>query len=97
MTTKTIDNYDKEIAKLNERIAQVKKAKRLAEQRQNAKMKTLQRKIELRQKILLGAMVIEKLKSGEYDKEKITQDLDKFLTRPKDRTIFGFEPKDSTY
>lgn len=97
MTTKTIENYDKEIAKLNERIAQVKKAKRLAEQRQAQKIKTLQRKIDLRQKILLGAMVMEKLKSGEYDKAKITADLDKFLTRPKDRTIFGFKPKDSTY
>ena len=72
MTThRTIEKYDEEISKLSEKIAQVKKAKRLAEQRQAQKIKTLQRKIDLRQKILLGAMVMEKLKTGEYDKAKI--------------------------
>ena len=86
---KATDNYEKKMQALQTKLEQVKKAKLLAEQREKSKKSELKRKIDLRQKILVGAMVIEQVKRGEVSQEKILSELDKFLTRPKDRALFG--------
>ena len=88
---RTVKSYDEKIAELQDKLSQVEKAKLLAENRQKSKISQLKRKIDLRQKILIGAMIMEQVKRGEYSREKITAELDKFLVRPKDRALFGLD------
>jgi|GEM_PF-3124992 len=50
-----------------------------------------QRKIETRQKILLGAMLQEWVRTGEIEQARVEAGLDCFLVRPQDRKLFGLK------
>lgn len=73
------------------RIEKLKRQKEVIEarlQKEEARHKTRERKEETRRKILLGAYFLEKLKrDGTF--ESIRKELDDFLTRNSDRTLFG--------
>ena len=48
------------------------------------------RKSDTRRKILVGAVILEMVESGEWPKDKLLNLMDKKLTRPIDRALFGF-------
>lgn len=72
----------------------VKKKEQLEARIQNLKAKEAmqQRKDETRRKILVGSYILDKhQKTGSL--EKLFSELDKFLFKPYDRALFGFEPR----
>lgn len=74
-----------ELEKLLEKEKQLKAKIQAAKSRESEK----QRKLETRRKILIGAMVLEGMKNSEDYETKIRQNLDKYLTKNKDRVLFG--------
>jgi hypothetical protein len=50
-----------------------------------------QRKIETRQKILLGAMLQEWVKTGKIEQARVEAGLIDYLTRQQDRDLFGLD------
>jgi hypothetical protein len=75
--------------------ALIKKRAQLDTRIQNLKAKeaSQQRKDDTRRKILVGSYILDKYqKSGTM--EKIIQELDKFLSKPNDRALFGLTPRD---
>jgi len=75
-------------------ISQIEKLKRQKQiieariQKAEARHKHNERKAETRRKILLGAYFLDKLKK-DGTLESIKPELDRFLTRDRDRTLFG--------
>jgi large subunit ribosomal protein L7/L12 len=81
---------------VNKRLEQLlKKREQLNAQIQKVKTKeaSIKRKSDTRRKILLGALVMEMMDSGELDKNKIMKRLDGFLTRDIDRSLFDLPPR----
>ncbi|MEG3696101.1 hypothetical protein V5098_23585 [Vibrio coralliirubri] len=74
-----------ELERLLEKEKQIKAKIQAAKSRESEK----QRKLETRRKILIGAMVLEGMKNSEEYESKIRQNLDKYLTKNKDRVLFG--------
>ena len=77
---------------MNKRLEQLlKKQEELKAQIQKIKATeaTQKRKEETRQKILLGALVMEMMEKGELDSSVMMKRLDGFLTRTGDRTLFN--------
>ena len=74
--------------------ALINKKKQLEARIQNLKTRDAKRlyKDETRRKILVGAYILDKHdKAGSVD--KLLLELDKFLFKPHDRALFGFEPR----
>lgn len=74
-----------ELEKLLEKEKQLKAKIQAAKSRESEK----QRKLDTRRKILIGAMIIEGMKNSAEYEAKIKQNLDKYLTKNKDRVLFG--------
>ncbi|MGG6322010.1 hypothetical protein [Vibrio cholerae] len=74
-----------ELEKLLEKEKQLKAKIQAAKSRESEK----QRKLDTRRKILIGAMVLDGMKNSEEYEAKIRQNLDKYLTKNKDRVLFG--------
>ena len=55
---------------------------------EEAKQKTRTRKEETRMKILLGAMLLEEMKSSKKTNEEIRERLKIYLTKERDRQLF---------
>ncbi len=53
------------------------------------KLKVKDRKIDTRKKILIGAMVLNKMENDSEYRDKVMQGLDKYLTVERDRKTFG--------
>jgi hypothetical protein len=51
------------------------------------------RKQETRKKILLGALMLQKIEKGEINEAKLKNDLDGFLVRDSDRELFELPAK----
>jgi len=79
----------KQISKLD---LLLEKKKQLEAQIIKEKNRTIseERKVDTRQKILLGAYLKEKYKGKESELAKL---LDPFLTKPQDRALFGLPEK----
>ena len=54
--------------------------------------KTRERKKDARRKILLGALLLERLKKGDPVAERFQAELDGYLTRDHDRALFELPP-----
>jgi large subunit ribosomal protein L7/L12 len=81
---------------VNKRLDQLlKKRELLNAQIQKVKTKeaSIKRKEDTRRKILLGALMMEMMDSGELDRNKIMKRLDGFLTRELDRKLFEKPPR----
>jgi len=50
------------------------------------------RKKETRQKILLGAWILNQIETGEMVKEEVMAKMDKYLTKNIDRKVFDLPP-----
>jgi hypothetical protein len=48
---------------------------------------------ELRRKILVGAVVLAKVEAQEFDEQTLKRWMDRELTRPDDRALFGLDGK----
>lgn len=90
------NNMNTDIKKLS-RIEKLEQQKLKLEnriQKEKSRYKEQERKSETRQKILLGALWLEKLRSeGGFD--SIKNELNTFLTRNSDRALFNLPPLDS--
>lgn len=65
----------------------------------NAKIKRIeqqekekQRKDDTRKKILIGAMVLDKMSKSEQSNSKVIGQLNEYLTADRDRKLFGLSP-----
>jgi large subunit ribosomal protein L7/L12 len=87
---------DAQISTLQERLKQLK----LRQQRSDARKRTLEaqreRKSETRRKFIVGAVILEKAASGEFDRAQLQAWLDCALTRSDDRALFDLPPKTPT-
>ena len=52
-----------------------------------------ERKRDTRWKILVGAMIKERLKSGVWSEKGLKTAMDEFLERDRDREVFGLPPR----
>lgn len=91
-------SIDDKIADFETKLKQLKAQKKLAENREKKKAKEQERKDETRRKILLGAMLLQRMKNDEQYNQNILAWLDKYLTENRDRKLFGLpelpvEPK----
>ena len=75
--SKKLDDLLKKRQQLNARI-----------QKEKNKQSQQQRKEDTRQKILLGALMMDMMKKGELDEKKILKRLDGFLIKDIDRKLF---------
>lgn len=57
-----------------------------------AGQKTRERKKDVRRKILLGALVLERLGQGDARAESLKAELGQYLRRENDRALFGLPP-----
>lgn len=57
----------------------------------NAKLAHETRKIDTRRKVLIGAMYLEKAEKDEELKKQLLSDLNEFLTRENDRSLFQLD------
>lgn len=72
----------------------LEKEKQLKAKIQAIKLKEKQkeRKLDTRRKILIGAMVLEGMRNSESYENNIKSNLDKYLTKDKDRNLFNLAP-----
>ena len=79
---------DDQISTLQQRLQQLKLRQQRIDARKRAVADDRERKAQTRRKILVGALVLEKVQQGEMDKNKLLAWLDEALTRPTDRRLF---------
>ena len=84
----SIENLEQKIEKQEERLKQLKAQKQAIEAREKKKISEQQRKDETRKKILLGSYLLKEMKD-EVEKEKILEELKKYLTEDRDKKLFG--------
>ncbi len=87
---------DEQIAELEEqtrkKVKQLKAKKELIEARKVHALIKGKRSDDTRRKILAGAMVLEVSSRDEEARIRFMERMDKFLTRPDDRALFGLPP-----
>lgn len=81
-------SIDDKITDFENRLKQLKEQKKLAENRAKKKAKEQERKDETRRKILLGSMLLQRMKNDEQYNQNILAWLDKYLTENRDRKLF---------
>ena len=80
---------DDQISTLQDRLNQLKLRQQRLDARKRAVEAQRERKAETRRKILVGGIVLAKLRQGEIDVEQFRGWLDQALTRADDRALFG--------
>ena len=83
---------DVQIETLQERLAQLKLRQQRSEARKRARDAQRDRKAETRRKFLVGSVVLDKVRNGEFDQAELQAWLDRALTRKDDRALFGLPP-----
>jgi large subunit ribosomal protein L7/L12 len=79
---------DDQISTLQQRLQQLKLRQQHIDARKRAITANRERKTETRRRILVGALVLEKVQQGEMDKNQLLAWLDEALTRTSDRVLF---------
>lgn len=79
---------DEQISTLQQRLNQLKLRQQRVDARRRAIAAGRERKADTRRKILVGGIVLEKLQSGEMERQRMTAWLDAALTRASDRALF---------
>jgi hypothetical protein len=83
-----MSKLDEQIATLQDRLKQLKLRQQRAEQRRQAMETRRERKAETRRKILVGGIVLAKLREGNSDAAIIRGWLEGAVTREEDRALF---------
>lgn len=81
-------NLDEQIKSLQEKLQLHKLRQQRLEARRHASDALRERKADTRRKILVGGLILDKLKKGELDRNLVTGWLDQTLTRAADRALF---------
>ena len=74
---------------LERKLRQLKAQQERVAARRQAMLARRTRREETRRKILVGAVVLEKVEHGQISEEVLRGWLDGALTRPEDRSLFG--------
>lgn len=82
---------DERIAALETKLKQEKAKKQQIEARKRASESKRKRQDDTRRKVLVGAVILAKVESGEWPESRLRELLDKTLTRPHDRELFGLQ------
>jgi hypothetical protein len=77
------------IAALETKLKQAKAKKQQIEARKRTAEAKVQRSMDTRRKILVGAAILGKVEREEWPKEKLLSMLDSTLKRTDDRALFG--------
>lgn len=83
---------DEQISTLQQKLQQLKLRQQRIDARKRAISGLRERKADTRRKILLGGLILEKLRQGELDRQTIDAWLEQSLTRAADRALFGLPP-----
>lgn len=95
-SNKTILTIEERIAAQQTKLAQLKAQKLRLENASKAKENKEKRAADTRRKILLGAYLLEQIQRDESLNSDIHKRLNKWLTRPDERLLFGFSPEVNT-
>jgi hypothetical protein len=87
---------DDQIATLQTRLQQLKLRQQRVDARKRAIAADRDRKTETRRRILVGAVILEKMRRGEMEPRTVTAWLDQTLTRADDRALFELPPLSRT-
>lgn len=88
MTTTKL-KIDERIAKMEERLRQLKARQQRVEARRRALASRQSRRDDTRRKILVGAVVLARIERGDGDERQLRMWLEAGLTRAEDRALFG--------
>ena len=83
---------DQTIAALEEKLRQAKAKRQQIEARKKAVELKQKRSDDTRRKILVGALILNKVERGEWPRERLMKMLEEGLTRDDDRELFGIVP-----
>ena len=83
---------DEQIAVLQDRLTQLKVRQQRIDARKRALATERERKTELRRQILVGTLVLSKVRDGELDPALVRGWLDSSLSRTSDRALFDLPP-----
>lgn len=83
---------DDQISTLQEKLLKLKLRQQRIDARAEAIKAVRERKAETRRRILVGALVLEKMQLGEIDRRQIIDWLDQSLRGAGDRALFGLAP-----
>ncbi len=84
---------DEKIAAAEAKVKQLKVRQRQIETRKRSLAVKNERGKDLRRKILVGAIVLEKVKAGEIPKEDLRRWIDPKISRADDRALFDLPAK----
>ena len=84
----TMPKLDEQIATLQDRLKQLKLRQQRTEQRRQAMEARRERKAETRRKILIGGIVLGKLREGNSEAAIIRSWIEEAVTREEDRALF---------
>jgi hypothetical protein len=76
------------ISSLEARLKQLKEKQALSDARKRTIESRRQRREDLRRRILVGAIVLERVQAGDFDRAQLWGWLDKGLARKEDRELF---------
>ncbi len=79
---------DEQISTLQQKLQQLKLRQQRIDARKRAISGLRERKADTRRKILLGGLILDKLRLGELDRQLVMSWLDHGLTRAADRALF---------
>ena len=80
---------DDQIATLEDKLKNLKLPQQRSDERKRAIAAQRERKLDTRRKILIGGIVLTKIKDGALAESELRKWLDAALTRADDRELFG--------
>jgi hypothetical protein len=87
-----VAKLDEQITLLQQRLAQMKVRQQRIDARRRAIEADRERKADLRRRILVGTLVMAKVRDGGFDPDLLRAWLDSNLTRASDRALFDLPP-----
>lgn len=82
---------EEQIEAAKKRLDQLKARKQKVEAQKRAAEQKRSRQEDTRRKILLGAMLLDQMEKDAVKKDSVMEDLNAFLARADDRTLFGLK------
>jgi hypothetical protein len=89
-----VPKLDEQISVLQDRLSQLKLRQQRVDARKRAIELQRERKAETRRNVLVGAVVLSKVRGGEMDANLLRSWLGAALSRPSDRALFDLPPPD---
>lgn len=87
----SLPKLDEQISVLQDRLTQLKLRQQRIDARKRAIEAQRERKAETRRRVLVGALVLAKVRDGELDPNLLRGWLDSTLTRADDRALFDLD------